>query len=118
MSLKLSSFPTLLRGEQTLSVLQPEVWPYRVGVRRFIPKRPRNDWASQSANSGGNIQRDTAGYYSHGRHFLAGFIIKTKYNVLLYLCLVLTYISVRLTVLCLSQGGVSDVKYEIQSALI
>ena len=43
--------------------MQPEVWPYRVGVRRFIPKRPRNDWASQSANSGGNIHRESAGHH-------------------------------------------------------
>ena len=50
--------------------MQPEVWPYRVGVKRFIPKRPKNDWASQSANSGGNIQLESAARHSRGRHSL------------------------------------------------
>ena len=48
--------------------MQPEVWPYRVGVRRFIPKRPKNDWASQSASSGGNIQRGPGRHASAGGH--------------------------------------------------
>ena len=37
--------------------MDPNVWPYRVGVRRFRPHRPKQGtWASQSAQSGGNVQ--------------------------------------------------------------
>ena len=67
-----NTFRVAIKAADYDKAMQPEVWPYRVGVRRFIPKRPRNDWASQSANSGGNIQRDAAGLHSHGRHSLAG----------------------------------------------
>jgi hypothetical protein len=37
--------------------MDPNVWPYRVSVRRFRPHRPKQGtWASQSAQSGGNVQ--------------------------------------------------------------
>ena len=49
--------------------MKPEVWPYRVGVRRFRPKRLGNNWAAQSAQTGGNVQAgESQGgpQYSHG----------------------------------------------------
>ena len=48
--------------------LNPDVWPYRVGVRRYRPQRTKSNWASQSAQSGGNIH---AGGEQH-RHGQAG----------------------------------------------
>ena len=66
-----NTFRVAIKAADYEKAMQPEVWPYRVGVRRFIPKRPRNDWASQSANSGGNIQRDSSRQYDHVRHSLA-----------------------------------------------
>ena len=38
--------------------LKPDVWPYRVGVRLFKPKRwqpKENSWNQQSSQTGGNI---------------------------------------------------------------
>jgi hypothetical protein len=52
--------------------MNPSVWPYFVGVRRFKPKRYSNNWADQSKQSGGNIQTDQRknhegqGQYRHG----------------------------------------------------
>ena len=63
-----NTFRVAIKAADYDKAMQPEVWPYRVGVRRFIPKRPRNDWASQSANSGGNIQLESAGNHSRGQH--------------------------------------------------
>ena len=47
--------------------MNPGVWPYMVGVRRFIPKRPKNDWAAQSAQSGGNIHTEQREHNSRSR---------------------------------------------------
>ena len=55
-----NTFRVAIKAADYEKALQPEVWPYRVGVRRYIPKRPKNDWASQSSNSGGNIQLESA----------------------------------------------------------
>ena len=54
------------------NAMNPAVWPFRVGVRRFKPKRFSNNWADQSKQSGGNIQTDQRknhegqGQYRHG----------------------------------------------------
>ena len=65
-----NTFRVAIKAADYDKAMKPEVWPYRVGVRRFIPKRPKNDWAAQSANSGGNIQLESAGRHNRGRHSL------------------------------------------------
>ena len=44
--------------------LNPEVWPYRVGVRHYkAPRRDRSEgsWQGQSERSGGHINRQASG---------------------------------------------------------
>ena len=50
--------------------MDQNVWPYRVGVRRFRPHRPKQGtWASQSAQSGANVQAGAhAKYGGPGGH--------------------------------------------------
>jgi hypothetical protein len=56
-----NTFRVSIKASDYEKAMKPEVWPYRVGVRRFIPKRPKGDWASQSSQSGGNVQMDNRG---------------------------------------------------------
>ena len=69
-----NTFRVAIKAADYDKAMNPEVWPYRVGVRRFIPRRPKSDWASQSAQSGGNILSASHGrqYHSlpsgHGNH--------------------------------------------------
>ena len=53
-----NTFRVSIKASDYEKAMKPEVWPYRVGVRRFIPKRPKGDWASQSSQSGGNVRVD------------------------------------------------------------
>ena len=45
--------------------LKSEVWPLRVGVRLFRPKRTQT-WAQQSATIGDNVQTNSV--HSQGNH--------------------------------------------------
>ena len=36
--------------------MNPDVWPYRVGVRIFRQKRAQHSWNNQSGQAGGNVQ--------------------------------------------------------------
>ena len=56
-----NTFRISIKAADYDKAMMPEVWPYRVGVRRFIPRRPKGDWASQSSKAGGNIQTDRRG---------------------------------------------------------
>ena len=55
-----NTFKVCIKASDYDKALKPEVWPLRVGVRLFRPKRTfdgkPSPWAQQSAKSGGNIQ--------------------------------------------------------------
>ena len=44
--------------------MNPDVWPYRVGVRLFRQKRAQHTWNNQAGQTGGNIRTD--GNVPHG----------------------------------------------------
>ena len=53
------TFKVSIKASDYEKALKPEVWPLRVGVRPFRPKRSNNQtqsWAQQSASSGGLVQ--------------------------------------------------------------
>ena len=51
-----NTFKVCIKASDYDKALKPEVWPLRVGVRLFRPKRNTQTWAQQSAASGGNIK--------------------------------------------------------------
>ena len=55
-----NTFKVCIKAVDYDKALKPEVWPLRVGVRLFRPKRSTQSWAQQSAESGGNIQTNGA----------------------------------------------------------
>ena len=63
-----NTFRIAIKAAEYDKAMNPAVWPYRVGVRRFIPRRPKGDWAFQSAQSGGNIHPERRDGYGrkHG----------------------------------------------------
>ena len=51
-----NTFRVRIKAAEYDKAMKPEVWPYRVGVRHYKPKRRTNpSWNDQSAQSGGNI---------------------------------------------------------------
>ena len=54
-----NTFKVCIKASDYDKALKPEVWPLRVVVRLFRPKRTFDDaptsWAAQSAMSGGNV---------------------------------------------------------------
>ena len=38
-----NSFRVAIKVADYDKAMKPDVWPYRVGVRRFIPKRPKSE---------------------------------------------------------------------------
>ena len=66
------TFRVSIKASDYEKALKPEVWPLRVGVRPFRPKRTNNQtqsWAQQSASSGGFVQTQqpacSGGFYKH-----------------------------------------------------
>ena len=51
-----NTFKVSIKASDYDKALRPEVWPLRVGVRLFRPKRSTQTWAQQSASIGGSIQ--------------------------------------------------------------
>ena len=51
-----NTFKVSIKASDYDKAIRPEVWPLRVGVRLFRPKRTTQSWAQQSAAAGGNIQ--------------------------------------------------------------
>ena len=59
-SARTNTFKVSIKAADYDKALKPEVWPLRVGVRPFRPKRQQSrTWAEQSASTGGNIQADS-----------------------------------------------------------
>ena len=51
-----NAFRIRVKASDFDKAMKPEVWPYRVGVRHYIPpKRKQQTWQAQSAQSGGFI---------------------------------------------------------------
>ena len=64
-----NTFKVCIKASDYDKALKPEVWPLRVGVRLFRPKRSDNQgqsWAQQSASSGGNVQTQSDSSQSYG----------------------------------------------------
>ena len=57
-----NTFRIAIKSRDYDKALNPEVWPYRVGVRIFKPKRTQNSWSNQS---GGNGRHDNQRFPSH-----------------------------------------------------
>ena len=56
------SYRIAIKAADYDKALQPEVWPYRVGVRLFKPKRfqpSQNSWSQQSSQTGGNVMNQS-----------------------------------------------------------
>ena len=57
-----NTFRVKIKAAEYDKAMKPEVWPYRVGVRHFKPKRrTHSSWKDQSAQSGGNIEQQHRG---------------------------------------------------------
>ena len=64
-----NTFKVCIKASDYDKALKPEVWPLRVGVRLFRPKRTDNQgqsWSQQSASSGGNVQTQPGSTQSFG----------------------------------------------------
>ena len=68
-----NTFRVKIKASEYDKAMNPDVWPYRVGVRHYIPpkRNPQNSWQQQSAQSGGRInpqqQRDHYGRQYQGQ---------------------------------------------------
>ena len=51
-----NTFKVCIKATDYDKAIRPEVWPLRVGVRLFRPKRTSQNWAQQSATTGGLVQ--------------------------------------------------------------
>ena len=59
-NVRTKTFKVTVRPAQYENALNPEVWPYRVGVRHFrAPRRPDREgtWSNQSGRTGGLVDR-------------------------------------------------------------
>ena len=61
-----NSFRVAIKTADFDKAMDPNVWPYRVSVRRYRPKQ--DSWASQSAQAGGNVAPDRGQHGGHGGH--------------------------------------------------
>ena len=50
-----NTFRIVIKSRGYDKAMNPDVWPYRVGVRIFRPKRTQNSWSNQSGQAGGNV---------------------------------------------------------------
>ena len=58
-----NTFKVTVKASEYEKAMNPEIWPYRVGVRHFrAPRRPQTTWASQSERPGGHIHQQQAGH--------------------------------------------------------
>ena len=48
--------------------MNPDVWPYRVGVRIYKPKRIQNSWSNQSSQTGGNVDHSQQRQQGQGQY--------------------------------------------------
>ena len=63
-----NTFKVVIKPSDYEKAMQPEIWPYRVGVRP--PKRPQGmSWQKQSQQSGGHLQQQQ---HQGGQHHRAG----------------------------------------------
>ena len=61
-NVRTKTFKVTVTAAQYEKALQPESWPYRVGVRHFrAPRRPETSWQAQSGRAGGLVDRDAQG---------------------------------------------------------
>lgn len=69
-----NTFRVRIKASEYEKAMNPDVWPYRVGVRHFIPpkRKPQQQqsWEAQSAQAGGRInpQQQQRGYRGHHSH--------------------------------------------------
>ena len=60
-----NTFRVKIKAAEYDKAMKPEVWPYRVGVRHYKPKRrTQPSWNDQSAQAGGSIQSQHGSYHN------------------------------------------------------
>ena len=64
------TFRVAVKAADYEAALNPEVWPYRVGVRHYRPprrsERPDSGWQGQSGRAGGHVDADNGSTHGGG----------------------------------------------------
>ena len=69
-----NTFRVKIKAAEYEKAMKPEVWPYRVGVRHYRPKRrTQPSWNDQSAQSGGQIDMQPGAHQRAPRHHHQGY---------------------------------------------
>ena len=89
-----NTFRVKIKASEYDKAMNPDVWPYRVGVRHYIPPKRKpyqNSWEAQSAQAGGRINPQQYGGHqqrqreavprpdAHGQH--AGVSTENRFAV-------------------------------------